>query len=242
MLYFRSAIFLIWFLTISIVIHILALPTLALPWRFAQGAARVWGNLVLWGLRVFCNLTYEVRGNHAAATRPVLVAAKHFSMWETITLVSLLPRPVFVMKRSLMRLPLYGWYSRRAGMIAVDREGGAAELRRMVAGAQRALAQGRPIVIFPEGTRKAPGDPPDYKPGVAGLYGQLGVPCVPVALNSGLYWTAGGLLKRPGTIVVEFLEPIPPGLRPRDFMALLEERIETASRRLVAEGRAALHM
>ena len=110
----------------------------------------------------------------------------------------------------------------------------------MVADAKRALAGGRPIVIFPEGTRKRPGDPPDYKPGVAGLYAQLGVPCVPVALNSGLYWVAGGLIKRPGTVVIEFLDPIAPGLRARAFIGELEQRIEGATANLVAEGRAAL--
>jgi len=241
-LYLRSAIFLIWFIAVTVVMHIAALPVLVLPWRAAVFAARNWGNAVLWGLRAFCGLTYEVRGNSNAANAPVLVAAKHFSMWETIAIMSIFPEPAVVMKRGLFRLPFYGWYSRKAEMISVDRDARAGALKKMVADAKRALGLGRPIVIFPEGTRKAPGDAPDYKPGVAALYAQLGVPCVPVALNSGLYWTAGGLLKRPGTIVVEFLEPIPPGLRARDFMVLLQERIETASNRLVAEGRAKLHI
>jgi 1-acyl-sn-glycerol-3-phosphate acyltransferase len=236
----RSFIFLIWFILTTIVTHIVFLPALLMSWRASVFAARTWGNSVLWGLRVFCNLTYEVRGNREAASKPVLVAAKHYSMWETIVMITLLPEPAIVMKATLFKLPFYGWFSTKAQMISVDRSARASALKKMVADAKRALADGRPIVIFPEGTRREPGDPPDYKPGVAGLYGALGVPCVPVALNSGLYWMAGGFLKRPGTIVVEFLEPIPPGLRARDFMAVLEERIETGANRLVAESRAKL--
>jgi 1-acyl-sn-glycerol-3-phosphate acyltransferase len=242
LIYLRSFLFLLWFIATTIVTHIVFLPALLMSWRASVFAARTWGNSVLWGLRVFCNLRYEVRGNRAAAFEPVLIASKHYSMWETIVLIALLPEPAIVMKMTLSKLPFYGWYSTKAQMIFVDRSARASALKKMVAEAKRALAAGRPIVIFPEGTRKAPGDPPDYKPGVAGLYAGLHVPCIPVALNSGLYWTAGGFLKRPGTIVVEFLEPIPPGLRSREFMALLQERIETASNRLVAEGRARLHI
>jgi 1-acyl-sn-glycerol-3-phosphate acyltransferase len=242
LLYLRSFLFLLWFLAVTIVTHIVFLPALLMSWRASVFAARTWGYSVLWGLRIFAGLGYDVRGRHEAACAPVLVASKHYSMWETIVMIALLPSPAIVMKATLFNLPFYGWYSRKAQMISVDRHGRASALKKMIADAKRALALGRPIVIFPEGTRKAPGDPPDYKPGVAGLYAGLGVACVPVALNSGLYWTAGGLLKRPGTIVVEFLEPIPPGLRSREFMALLEERIETASNRLVAEGRAKLHI
>src|SRR6185312_12814779 len=124
----------------------------------------------------------------------------------------------------------------KAGSIAIDRSGKGSAVRKMIAAAKRALGKGRSILIFPEGTRKKPDAPPDYKPGVAALYSQLDVACVPAALNSGLFWT--GFIKRPGKIVLEFLEPIPPGLRSRDFMKLLEERVETASKALVAEGRA----
>lgn len=240
MLYVRSFVFLIWFLLASVVLHLAALPTLVMPWRAAVFMARTWSRSVLWGLRVFCNLRYEVRGDLAAARRPVVIACKHYSMWETIAFMALLKYPAMVMKSTLFKIPFYGWFSARAQMIAVDRHGRASALKKLVADAKRALAGGRPIVIFPEGTRKSPGDPPDYKPGVAALYNALGVECIPAGLNSGLYWTAGGLIKRPGTIVIEFLKPIPPGLRARDFMAALQSRIEEASDRLVAEARAKL--
>jgi 1-acyl-sn-glycerol-3-phosphate acyltransferase len=240
--YLRSVLFLAWFVLAIVVTHIVFLPALLLNWRAATFAARVWSNSMLWGLRAFCGLGYELRGNVAVARAPVLVAAKHYSMWETIVMMTILREPAMVMKSTLFKIPFYGWYSAKAQMISVDRHGRASALRKMVADAKRAIAGGRPVVIFPEGTRKTPGDPPDYKPGVAALYSALNTPCVPVALNSGLYWTAGGFLKRPGKIVVEFLEPIPIGLRARDFMPMLQERIETASARLVAEGRAALHI
>jgi len=132
-----------------------------------------------------------------------------------------------VLKRELLRIPFYGWFLAKAAAIPIDRGAGASALRKMSEAARKVLGEGRPILIFPEGTRKKPRAAPDYKPGVAGLYGLLGVACVPVALNSGVYWT--GFLKRPGTIVLEFLEPIPPGLKRDAFMVRLQDRIETAT-------------
>ena len=136
-----------------------------------------------------------------------------------------------MLKRELLRIPFYGWFLAKAAAIPIDRGAGARALRRMSEAAREVLAQGRPILIFPEGTRQKPGAEPDYKPGVAGLYGVLGVACVPVALNSGVYWT--GFLKRPGTIVLQFLEPIPPGLKRDAFMAQLQGRIESATNALL---------
>jgi len=136
-----------------------------------------------------------------------------------------------VLKRELLRIPFYGWFLGKAAAIPIDRSAGVSALRKMSDAARQVLAQGRPILIFPEGTRKKPGAAPDYKPGVAALYGQLDVDCVPVALNSGVYWT--GFLKRPGTIVLQFLEPIAPGLKRGAFMTLLEQRIEGATNQLL---------
>ena len=185
-------------------------------------------------MRVIAGIAFEVRGT--PPKNGVLVAAKHMSMWDTMALYLTLDDPAVVLKRGLTLIPFYGWYVSKAGSIAIDRAGGAQALRRMAAVAKAVIAQGRSVLIFPEGTRKKAGAPPDYKPGVAGLYGQLGVECVPAALNSGLFWT--GFIKRPGRIVLEFLEPIPPGLKSREFMKQLEDRIEVATARLIAEGRA----
>jgi 1-acyl-sn-glycerol-3-phosphate acyltransferase len=178
-------------------------------------------------------LGVEIRG--AVPEGGWIVASKHFSAWETIALMAILRHPSMVMKQSLLRLPVNGWYSRKMHMLAIDRSGGASAIRSMASGAAEILAEGRPVVIFPEGTRKPLHAPPDYKPGVAALYSQLRRGCVPVAHNSGLFWT-GGFLRRPGMIVVEFLEPIPPGLRRSEFMAVLEERIERATAKLLAKG------
>lgn len=240
MLYLRSAFFLIWFVVISVAMHIACLPTLLLDRKSASWVPRVWANLILWGLKIFADLGYEVRGKEHLIHGGILIASKHYCMWETIALFALLDDPAVVIKRELLRVPLYGWYARKQEMIFVDRSAGAAAVRTMLNAARHVLTESRPILIFPEGTRKAIGAPPDYKPGVAGLYTELEIPCVPVALNSGLFWIAGGWLKKPGTIVVEFLEAVPPGLPRQQFMAELQTRIETASTRLVAEGRAQL--
>jgi len=235
----RSSIFFVWFLLVSVVIHIAALPALVMPPAVTLWVGRVWCDAVLWGLKTFAGQDFEVRGH--IPPDGTLIAAKHMSMWDTLALYINLNQPLFVLKRELLNIPFYGWFVRKAGMIAIDREGHASALRKMAAAVRAAIARGHAVIIFPEGTRKKPGAEPAYKPGVAGLYGQLGSECVPVALNSGLYWTGpGGFLKRPGKIVLEFLPAIPPGLRRREFMTTLEERIETATRKLVAEGRARL--
>jgi 1-acyl-sn-glycerol-3-phosphate acyltransferase len=239
-LYLRSALFFFWFVMISVAMHIAFLPTLLLDRKSAAWVPRAWAHAILWGLKIFTGLGYEVRGREHFIHGGVLVASKHYCMWETIALFALLDDPTVVIKRELRSVPLYGWYARKQEMIFIDRNAGASAVRAMLNAARQAVVNDRPILIFPEGTRKAVGAAPDYKPGVAGLYAELEVPCVPIAHNSGLFWIAGGWLKKPGTIIVEFQEAMPPGLPRRQFMALLQERIETASMRLIAEGRAQL--
>ena len=230
----RSALFSAWLGFISAVMTIGCIPLLvAGPHRTIIWAMRQWARLVLGGARIIVGVRYEVRGEANIPRGPGLIASKHQSMWETVAFHILLADPAIVMKRELMKIPLYGQYAARAGMIAVDREGHARTLRNLVADARARLANGRQIVIFPEGTRRVPGALPDYMPGIAALYGQLGVPCVPVALNSGHFWPRAGIMKRPGTIVIEFLQPLPPGLKRADFMAALEGRIEAGVAQLV---------
>jgi 1-acyl-sn-glycerol-3-phosphate acyltransferase len=194
--------------------------------------ARIWVRATLWGLKVFSGIGMRVVG--AAPKGGVLVASKHMSMWDTLALYLVLDDPGIVLKRELLRIPFYGWYLGKTAAIAIDRGAGADALRRMTDGAKKVLAEGRPVLIFPEGTRKKPGAAPDYKPGVAWLYGVLKVACVPVALDSGRYWR--GFSKEPGTITLQFLETIAPGGKRGDFMTTLEHRIETATNRLLREG------
>lgn len=235
----RSALFLVWFALTSTAIALLALPTLAMNRRAVVFVSRNWSRVTLFGLKWIAGLDYEIRGTRPP--RGTLIAAKHMSMWDTIALYLLIEDAIVVIKRELLFIPFYGWYVWKAGSIAIDRDGGAHALRRMVDAARAEIAKGHPIVIFPEGHRMAPGAPPEYKPGVAALYAQLGVPCVPVALNSGLFWTGPmGFLKKRGKVVVEFLEPISAGLKPRAFLNQLETRIEGATAGLIAEGRALL--
>ena len=235
----RSAIFFLWFALCSTVLSLLFTPLLLLPPRVMRSAALLWCNATFWGLRVIAGVRYEIRGT--ASREPVLAASKHMSMWDTIALYVLLDKPAMVFKRELGLIPFYGWFVRKSQMIAIDRDGKASALRKMAADAKAVFAQGRCVLIFPEGTRKKPGAPPDYKPGVAGLYGQIGVPCQPIALNSGLFWTGpSGFLKNPGTILVEFLPLIPHGLKRAEFMSRLETSIETATAKLIAEGQQSL--
>ena len=226
----RSALFLVWFVLLTLVMGIVFLPLLAAPRPWCVAMARGWARATLWGLKVICGTGMAVVG--APPKGGVLVASKHMSMWDTLALYLVLDDPGIVLKRELLRIPFYGWYLWKAAAIPIDRAAGASALRRMTHAAETVLAAGRPILIFPEGTRKKPGMAPDYKPGVAGLYAMLGVACVPAALDSGRYWT--GFAKKPGTITLQFLEPIPPGLKRPAFMALLQDRIETATKKLLA--------
>jgi 1-acyl-sn-glycerol-3-phosphate acyltransferase len=234
-LWLRSALYFVWFVIISVAMHILALPTLILPRKVIVRTAQGWSAALLWGLKYIAGLDYEVRG--AIPKNGVLVASKHMSMWDTLALYMLLDDPIVVVKRELKSIPFYGWFVAKADTIFVDRKGHANAFRKMAAHAAKAVGRGRSLIIFPEGSRMKPGAKTDYKSGIAGLYGQLQIPCVPVALNSGLFWTGrSGFLKKRGCIVVEFLPAIPAGLKRAEFMQTLEERIETATARLVNEG------
>ena len=187
-------------------------------------------------LRVVVGIRVEIRGRENVPKGAVLMAAKHQSAWDTMIFHVITHHPAIVMKKELLAIPIYGWYCRKTKMIPVDRDQGMKSLRDLVAAAKGAAKDERPIIIFPQGTRIPPGKSAPYLPGVAALYGQLGLPCVPIALNSGMFWKHRSFLKPRGTIVLEFLPPIPPGLKRREFMAALEESIETASNRLIAEA------
>jgi 1-acyl-sn-glycerol-3-phosphate acyltransferase len=198
----------------------------------------VHGRFELWLLKTIVGTGLEVRGQEKLPEGPCLVASKHQSAWETFALIPLFRDPALLMKRELFWIPFHGWFSKKFEMIPVDREKGSAALRAMLRETKKRVADGREIIIFPEGTRRPAGAPPDYKTGVVLLYEALGIPCVPVALNSGLFWPRRSLLRRPGTIVVEFLDPIPPGLPKAEFLSRLTESIETATNRLLAEAKA----
>jgi 1-acyl-sn-glycerol-3-phosphate acyltransferase len=187
-------------------------------------------------LRWIAGIRMEVRHAERIPKGPALVASKHQSAWDTFALVPLFDDPALVMKSELLKIPFYGWFSRKFEMIFVARERRGGALKQMLKDAALRRDQGRQIVIFPEGNRRSPGAEPDYKPGVMALYESLGLACVPMALNSGLYWPRRTFTRHPGTIVVEVLEPIPAGLPRKEFLRRLEVAIETATSRLVAEA------
>ena len=233
----RSLIFNVLFYLNLLVQVIAALPTLVMPRWAIIGVARFWARSNLWLLRVICAVEVEFRNLEKIPRGPLLVASKHQSSWETFALLVVLPDPAYIMKRELMWIPLFGWYAWKAGMIAVDRRKGSQALADMNARARREAARGRQIIIFPEGTRRAPEAPPSYKYGVVHLYTELGVPCLPIALNSGLFWPRRSVRRYPGTIRVEVLDSISAGLAKRDFFEQLQHDIEAATTRLVADGR-----
>jgi 1-acyl-sn-glycerol-3-phosphate acyltransferase len=204
-----------------------------------RAVARNWQRTILWLLRLTIGLTYELRGRERVPDGPVIMASKHQSAWETLVFHALIPEISVGLKEELTRIPVFGWYLMRAGNIRIDRGAAANAIRSLVRGGRRAVADGLTVLIFPEGTRRALDDPPDYKPGVAALYAALKLPVVPVALNSGLYWRRHELVKHPGRVLVEFLDPIPAGLERKAFMRELERAIEAGTARLVAEARAA---
>jgi 1-acyl-sn-glycerol-3-phosphate acyltransferase len=232
----RSLLFnLLFYLNLACLL-VAAIPTLLMPRRAILAMARLWARTTLWLLRSICSIDVEWRGLEKIPRGGILVAAKHQSTWETFALLTLFPDPTYIIKRELLWVPFFGWYARHGGMIPVDRGGGKAALSSMADGARRALGEGRQIIIFPEGTRRAAGADPKYKFGVAHLYAEAGVPCVPIALNSGLFWPRRRFLRFPGTVRVQVLDPIPPGVERNLFFAKLQEDIEAATARLSAEG------
>ena len=233
---FRSGAYAAFMVAVTLVMAIIFLPTLVLPRRYAEGASKVWARTMLWGLKTFCGLRHEVVGAENRPTGGAIVAAKHQSAWETIALIADLPRPVAILKKELLAIPIYGWWARKCGHIAVDRAAGAKALRQMTADAQAAIADGRQIIIFPEGTRVPPGETRPLQPGVAGVYQRTGATVIPAAHDSGAYWRHPGLRRAPGVIRLSYLSPIAKGLERKTFLSTLKRSIDEESARLLSSG------
>ena len=235
----RSTLFNLAFYLWTVGMIVTCSPALLLPHRAIIRGQALWARGTNSLMRVIAGISIDYRGLEHRPAGGAIVAAKHQSAWETMVWHAILDDPAIIMKKELSYLPIYGWMAHKSRMIIVDRKGGAKALKEMLAQARQAVADGRQIVIFPQGTRTAPGvsdrEVP-YQPGVSALYRGLDVAVVPVALNSGLFWPRRQFLRQPGTIVLEYLEPIPPGLPRKEFDRLLCERIESATRRLADEG------
>lgn len=195
---------------------------------------RAHAQTTLWLMKVIVGTKLDVRGKEHLPEGPYLIAAKHQSAWDTIALTLLFPDPALVMKAELLKIPVYGWFCSKFGMIPIERQTGPSALRKMLKAARTRAAEGRQILVFPEGTRRAPGEAPDYKPGILLLYDALELPCVPVALNSGLFWPRGCTLRRAGTIVVEIQPAIPANLPRAVFKSRLIDAIKSSTNQLSA--------
>jgi 1-acyl-sn-glycerol-3-phosphate acyltransferase len=216
---------------------ILGIPTYLMPRWGIMNIARYWARSSIWLMRVICNTRVEYRGLEKIPQGPLIVASKHQSMWETFALLQFFDQPLYILKRELKWIPLFGWYLIKSNMIGVDRGAGGRSLVEMARRAGEEVRRGRQLIIFPEGTRTAVDAAPRYKTGVGQVYVDCGVTCLPVALNSGLFWPRRTFMRYPGTIVVEFLDPLPPGLSRDEFLARVSTVIEAATNRLVEAGR-----
>jgi 1-acyl-sn-glycerol-3-phosphate acyltransferase len=219
--------------------------TLSLPLPRRMNAivriAALWGRTSFWLMRVIVGTRVEITGTEHIPPGGIIVASKHQSIWETFALITVFNDPVYILKRELTWIPMFGWALLRSGMIPVNRSAGSRALQEATRRAKTEITgHGRQLMIFPEGTRRPPGAPPAYKYGVAHLYAELRVPCVPVALNAGLFWPRRSFLRRPGTIRLEIMPAIAPGMDKMAFHARLQETIETACDRLLEQGLAEL--
>jgi 1-acyl-sn-glycerol-3-phosphate acyltransferase len=236
MIFIRSALFNLLFYATMIVLMVVGLPALFFGRKAILALARTWSRFSLWLLKVVCGTSAEFRGLENIPKGACIIAPKHQSFWETFALILYFDDFAYVLKRELTFIPVFGWYLQRGGQIAINRATARTALRQLVVKAKVLFAEGRQLFLFPEGTRRAPGAPPAYKAGVAYLYEKTRVPCLPIALNSGLFWPRRSFLRFPGTIIVEFLPVIAPGMKRDAFLRKLQWRIESATDRLIAEA------
>lgn len=225
----RSLVFNLFTVGWTLLMGLAFLPLLVLPQRWMIPGIRLWALGIIASARVIVGITWRVEGIENLPDGPLILASKHQSAWETLFFPVLLSRPVFILKKELLSLPVIGWYMRRGRMIAIDRKAGGAALKQVLRGAERVLGEGGQIILFPEGTRVAPGATKPYQPGIAALYhrfGDRGVPVVPVTLNSGTFWARQAWIKRPGEVVVKIFPPLPPGLPKDEFLETLRQTID----------------
>ncbi len=238
MTFIRSALYSVWFYLTLAVIGLLAMPISLFSRSFAMSAVKFFCHVQAFGLWLICGISTEVRGREHLPKGAGLIAMRHQSTYDTLAPFTFIENPAFILKKELLKAPVFGVYASRVG-IPIDREGGTKTMKLMLAAAKKGVQAGQQIIIFPEGTRQLPDTPLDVKPGVIFMYNDLQIPCVPVALNTGLCWQGSGFKRKPGKIIFEILPPIEPGLKRAEFTERLKNALDPATERLVAEGRAA---
>ena len=236
-IFLRSLVYNVLFYLVLAFWLIVAIPTFVMPRWGILFIARCWARSSIFLMRLICNTKVEYRGLEKIPKGPLIVASKHQSMWETFALLQFFEQPLFIVKRELKWIPFFGWYVIKTGMIGVERNARPRSLKDMTRRASVQVRKGRQLIIFPEGTRRPVDAPPRYKTGVAQVYVDCGVPCLPVALNTGLFWPRRTFMRYPGTLVVEFLDALPPGLSRIEFNAQVRTVIEEATNRLVEAAR-----
>ncbi len=236
-IFLRSLAYNVLFYALLVFWILVAIPTFLMPPRAFMVVAKAWSRSSVRLMGVICNTRVEYRGLEKIPYGPLIVASKHQSMWETFALLQFFDAPLFIYKRELAWIPFFGWYLMKSKMIGIDRAAGGRALLEMTRRAGAEVRRGRQLIIFPEGTRSAVDARPNYKTGIAQIYVDCGVACLPVALNSGLFWPRRTFMRYPGTLVVEFLDPLPPGLKRREFIERISTVIEAATSRLVEAAR-----
>src|SRR5882757_7466465 len=236
-IFLRSLVYNVLFYLLLVCWLIIAIPTFLMPRWAILGIAKNWARSSIWLQRVICNTKVEYRGLEKIPKGPLIVASKHQSIWETFALMPFFDQPLFILKRDLTWIPFFGWYLIKANMIGIDRDAGARSLKDMARRAALAVQRGRQLIIFPEGTRRPVDAEPQYKSGIGMIYVDCGVTCLPDALNSGLFWPRRTFMRYPGTLVVEFLDPLPAGLPRKEFLARMSTVIEDATGRIVEAAR-----
>jgi len=239
MIWIRSAVFNLLFYVNLAILAIAGLPLMLFGRKAIFWLARQWGKNSLFLLKLICGTSVEFRGVERIPAGAFIIAPKHQSIWETFALLDYADDFSFILKRELTWIPFFGWYLIVAEQISINRSTGRTALAEATEKSAAITSQGRQIFIFPEGTRRPPGAQPAYKFGVAHLYQACNAPCLPVALNAGMFWPRRTFLRRPGKILVEFLDPIAPGLGKDEFFQQLQDRLESATGRLINESLAA---
>ncbi len=235
--FLRSLLFNVIFYVWVVTAFIISMPLLALPRKQARVVVPFIIGFIVFILRTIVGIRYEVRGQKYLQSGPVIVASKHQSAWDTMIYLFIIPDVAIVLKDELAKIPIYGHFIRKLGMLPIRRTSGTQAIRQLIGSVNETLEQDRKVLIFPEGTRSKPGDQIKYQRGIAMIYKQSGTSVVPVALNSGLYWGKRKFLRYPGTIIIEYLPPIEPGLSLDEFMENLTTSIETASNQLIEEAK-----
>ncbi len=222
--------FLLYLWTLSL--GIVCLPCLLLPSVYIKKIANVWITVILALLKYICNISYGIQGIENIPNHPIIVASKHQSTFETLLLFKLIKNSIFIHKKELFLIPIFGFYLKKSNMISINRLDGPNAIRKIMNYVKEKIIYGNSIIIFPEGTRKKPGDPPDYKSGIAGIYKESNAQVLPVAVNSGHYWPKHTFIKKPGKIIIKFLKPIPTKLEKKEFLERIESVIEEETNKI----------